>query len=139
MKQLKLRIPVVCQNGHKALFYYEINNKKLSDIFEYKPVGVPEDQNCSCPKAGYEEGWRRAGDDQMFTGLQDIDGVDAYEGDRIKFLFDHGSGEKYNYRLIEWNENTTGFSPMVDIGVTRFKIIYADYLVKGKTYAKNDK
>lgn len=69
MRELKFRTPVVCQNGHKALWYFELS-QNATGIAEVKHSGVPTDQECKCPKHEFNEGWRRAGEDQQYTGIK---------------------------------------------------------------------
>lgn len=79
---LKFRTPVVCQNGHKAFWYWEIDD---IDIGHTRYIGVPSGFRCSCPKQGLGEGYARAGADQMFTGWRDRDAspTEIYEGDIV--------------------------------------------------------
>ena len=84
MIQLQFRTPVVCQNGHKAFWYWYIKGNEITDMGEVSQVGVLSDQKCGCPKQGLGEGYVRAGPDQMFTGWYDRDtGVEIYEGDIV--------------------------------------------------------
>ncbi len=77
MIDLKFRTPVVCQNGHKALWYWQI---KDSGIGEVKHEGVVSNR-CDCPKGALGEGYARAGEDQQFTGILDVKGKPIYVGD----------------------------------------------------------
>jgi hypothetical protein len=51
---VKIGVPVVCQNGHRAVFWYELFGLTWSDR------GVSRDQQCDCPKHDMGQGWRRA-------------------------------------------------------------------------------
>lgn len=53
--KLQIKVPVVCQNGHKAIATIEING------LEYTYKGVPRDQDCDYPKWGINEGWKANG------------------------------------------------------------------------------
>lgn len=107
MKQLKFRIPVICQNGHKALFHYEIKNRDLGDICEFRSIGVPDNQDCSCSKGALDEGWRRQGNDQMCLGLEDVDGKVFFEGDI--FTLDYSIWKKKNAFLIVFLDDEACF------------------------------
>ena len=84
---LKFRTPVVCQNGHKAFWYWYISSDGIGEV---KHNGVPNDQKCYCSKQALGEGYVRAGSDQMFTGWyerdasgQEIHGKEIYESDIV--------------------------------------------------------
>lgn len=84
MTELKFRTPVVCQNGHKAYWYFELDQRD-GHASEIKNHGVPKDQNCKCPKGGLDEGWRRAGADEQYTGIKTwITEQPIYEGDVLQ-------------------------------------------------------
>lgn len=84
MRELKFRTPVVCQNGHKALWYFELS-QNATGIAEVNHIGVPVEQECKCPKHEFNEGWRRAGEDQQYIGINTWDGhAHIYEGDILQ-------------------------------------------------------
>lgn len=61
MSEPKLRIRVVCQNGHEAWSYFE---RRGLDIWWR---GVPREEQCDCPKADFGEGYRAAGPLEAIT------------------------------------------------------------------------
>lgn len=78
---MKFRTPVVCQNGHKAFWYWETDEKDIGHVTHY---GVRDIDKCHCPKTSLGEGYARAGRDQWFVGVKDKDtGQDIYEGDLV--------------------------------------------------------
>ena len=77
----KFRTPVICQNGHKGLWYWQIENYGIGSI---KHLGVISNR-CDCPKQALGEGYVKNGDDQLFIGHVDKQGKDIYEGDIVDF------------------------------------------------------
>ena len=79
---MKFRTPVVCQNGHKAFWYWETDEKDIGHVTQY---GVPDSsQKCPCPKQALGEGYTRAGADQQFTGWYDrATKQEIYSGDIV--------------------------------------------------------
>jgi hypothetical protein len=51
--KIKIGIPVVCQNGHRAVYYFKLEN------LEFKDEGVSKESNCKCPKFELGEGWKQ--------------------------------------------------------------------------------
>jgi len=100
MNELKFRTPVICQNGHKALWYWEI---KKDGIGEIKHYGVLTNR-CDCHKQGLGEGYTRNGKDQQFVGQKDKDGKDIYEGDLRKAHYYFDNQEETIYNIMEWDE-----------------------------------
>lgn len=83
MRQLKFRTPVVCQNGHRAFYYWEIDQRDTL-FMETHAFGVEKEEDCGCPKFDVNEGWSRAGKDKQFTGRLDVKGIEVYEGAIVK-------------------------------------------------------
>lgn len=52
-------LPVKCQNGHEATWYWELRGMTWSVI------GVPDEQKCKCPKWSEGQGYRPAGDPEV--------------------------------------------------------------------------
>lgn len=52
---LEIKIPVVCQNGHKAFWYCSIYDLDIHH------KGVPDDEKCSCPKFNLGDGYEQDG------------------------------------------------------------------------------
>lgn len=84
MKKIRYRIPVKCQNGHKAFWYAQICDTHISD-YQFIPgfSGVPQKQKCECPMHDLGDGWRRDGENQLFSFRLDINDKPVYEGDII--------------------------------------------------------
>lgn len=51
---MKVGIPVQCQNGHRATYWFELIRLTWHDR------GVVESERCDCPKHGLEQGWSRS-------------------------------------------------------------------------------
>ena len=83
---------------------YDINNinfkKGLINVFEADDIGSYCSGNVERPFALI--------DIMQFTGLQDKNGKDIYEGDIIRI---HEGSEDFKETLIEWDENLMGFKP----------------------------
>jgi hypothetical protein len=54
---MRIALPVVCQNGHKAMSHYWFNSARMEFIWELPSI----EETCSCPKSNFGEGWRTAG------------------------------------------------------------------------------
>ena len=64
MKEIKYRIPVRCQNGHKVFWYCYITNDRICEhewaLKDHKS-GVLDAEKCECSKIGSGEGYTRNG------------------------------------------------------------------------------
>lgn len=116
MRELRFRQPVVCQNGHKAFWFFEIDQSLMPFPDQIINHGVPQNQTCSCSKFDYEEGWRRAGGDQQDTGI-DVEKESIYEGDVVEFEYQEQIAFTWSRKLgvIKWNDL-----------LARFTIVYFD-------------
>ena len=61
MQKQRIAIPVKCQNGHEAIYYYRIMGLDVA------AQGVDPDSNCGCPKWGFSQGWRATGPARLET------------------------------------------------------------------------
>lgn len=58
----RIYIPVICQNGHKAIASYRWDKERMEFVFE----GVPESEKCNCPKSSLGDGYKANGFPAMF-------------------------------------------------------------------------
>jgi hypothetical protein len=58
---MKIKIPVECQNGHKAFWYYDIRG------LDVVTLGVPSEDKCNCPKWNFGEGYHSTGDPEIVS------------------------------------------------------------------------
>jgi len=73
MKEIKLRTPVKCDKGHFNYLYYSVTNGYVKDVRYAYPL-------CDCKNA---EAYKQCCDDELWTGLKDIENTDIYENDII--------------------------------------------------------
>ena len=97
MKASNFRVPVICQNGHRALWYFEIYG-----IAEVKSLGIPKNLKCDCPKSELGQGYSQCGPIQNSTGFFDDEGNELFDGDILSNSFmDAAPGSK---SVIFWSE-----------------------------------
>lgn len=101
MKELKFRTPVICQNGHKGMWYWHIEDYGIGTV---KHDGVIANR-CDCPKQALGEGYIKNGDDQQFIGKLDKYGNAIFESDiiHVKWVT---KDEDYNwgYYIVKFGE-----------------------------------
>ena len=59
---MMIAVPVECQNGHKAMWYFEINGLAV------RTVGVPITEKCNCPKWSEGQGYHATGKPEVVSG-----------------------------------------------------------------------
>jgi hypothetical protein len=77
--ELKFRTPHRCQNDHFRWLYWEpkdgfVNSAKWGD----------KHPDCNCPTGDIDQGFRKVGDHQLWTGLYDMHNKPIYRRDIIK-------------------------------------------------------
>lgn len=59
LKPLRIKVPVECQNGHKAEWIIDIRGLHVGTI------GVPREGKCDCPKVGMGQGYHAVGNPRI--------------------------------------------------------------------------
>jgi len=80
MKEIKIRTPCECQNGHKAYLYYSV---RFGEV-RYKDKNRGWKRTCNCPTGEIGEGYSACGEDELYTGLADKHGNPVFEGDIVR-------------------------------------------------------
>ena len=62
---MELKIPVECQNGHKAFWHIKINGLNIETL------GVPTKDKCDCPKWDYGQGYHALGNPEVVEDNQE--------------------------------------------------------------------
>jgi hypothetical protein len=133
MRETKFRVPVICQNGHKAFWYWTIHRTEIAEATS-AGLGVPDNEKCNCPKFALEEGWIRNGDDQQYTSLKDKNGKEIYEGD----ILGTSSGDRY-YVSFDFNRFTMRDPRTKHHRIEEFKVNDMVFFeVIGNTYKNSD-
>lgn len=108
---LKFRTPVKCQNNHKAFWYWK--PAKATNFLGIETISLPDKEICKCTKLGLDNGWAKAGDDQMFIGILSKFSGEIYHKDIVTVFgdnhpvvveFDHGA---FGYRVnrgLPWEQ-----------------------------------
>lgn len=53
MKSIKIGVPCQCQNGHKATWWFRLEDLRWVD------EGVKNEDKCACPKGEFGQGYSR--------------------------------------------------------------------------------
>jgi hypothetical protein len=61
---MRIALPVICQNGHKALSFYQFDRQSMDFVWEPPPYQTA----CKCPKADFGQGYRQDGDPYLVEG-----------------------------------------------------------------------
>jgi hypothetical protein len=106
-KENKFRTPLICSRGHRLFWYWSIvpGQKEMIDFMEETIV---KDCNQDCLPFDDKKEFHRNGDDQQWSGENDINGAPIYDGDVVKVfpgtnlerldmvIFSHGMFTKKN-------------------------------------------
>lgn len=58
---MKIALPVICQNGHKATSYYNFDIRSMDFVWELPS----KKETCDCPKGDIGEGWFQNGKPEL--------------------------------------------------------------------------
>lgn len=117
MKNIKYRIPVQCQNGHKAFYHYNISDSMMG----LSTTSVPDEGMCDdCPISDCRNCWTRAGRNQLWTQKQDKHDTDIYEDDILSSKNDGSDGhDVWDYNtfvklVVKWDDKHARFTDLYD-------------------------
>jgi len=82
MKEIKLRTPCKCHNGHAGFLHYSVRFGEVK--FDKTDKNRGWKRTCDCPTGGLGEGYEVCGEDELWTGLTDKHGVPVFEGDIVR-------------------------------------------------------
>jgi len=119
MKNIKYRIPVTCQNNHKAFWFCIISDFYIGRHLSIPKTGV---QNpCVCPKTEFGQGYTRAGENQLCSNHVDRSNEELYEGDIVEASI-YGDEDpqileilyQHNAFIIEYKDSESDFVILSD-------------------------
>lgn len=130
MTTIKFRTPIQCQNGHKGLWYWHVEDYGIGTV---KHLGVMSNR-CDCPKQALGEGYVKDGDDQQFIGKLDKNSKEIYVGDIVRLKWQEHVMGIYTVEFGEGANEGGGDSSSYFYGYylkeVNGKKQHADYLIK---------
>lgn len=99
---LLIFLPVICQNGHKALATYRWDSARMDYIFE----SVPRDEQCKCPKHNLGQGYKQDGAPFIRNNRPKVSLSELLTLVRKAWCESNDTGMEANYELEQFKPET---------------------------------